>query len=245
MPLTLSAAVLASLKRQGSGYTPVTLLDLEVRDGTRYFWSDWEGSFPAIIGGGTQAYSPWLKRRGMFRWSRSLRSDIGNITVQNLSGSTIERDVGKVIKAKEFVGALAVIRFWDLHAADVIREFHGRVGWPEVSPEELQLQFVQLFNASEFRVPFDVYSEQCTWRYKSLQCGSASGEAVCSFTMADCKVRAAIERFNGVPLVMPVFAVPTAAGGGGSSGGGGNSGGGMGAGHDFEPVGDIGTERMA
>jgi hypothetical protein len=143
-------------------------------------------------------YRPWIKSIGPFNLSRSLATDAGEIMLQNISGNTIERDFAKVLANQEMEGALAIFRLWNPLLNDVMWEMHGTLSEAGADEIEGRFRFLQLMDASSLDVPYDIYSEKCTWRYKSPQCGSASGLATCDKTFANCQARNATERFNGI-----------------------------------------------
>ncbi|MGH9579370.1 MAG: hypothetical protein ACRD2R_00125, partial [Terriglobales bacterium] len=200
MPFTLPTGAAAEMKKR-AGWAPVVLVDLELVNGTRLYWSDFAGSYPKKLGGpGNAAYSAWLKNAGPFRLSRSLRTDAGDLVVQNLSGNTIDRDVLKLVKDNEFEGALVVVRFWHELLAASLMEFHGSLTEVSGDEQEVRGRILQLLDTSQMDLPQDEFSEQCTWRYKSAQCGSAGSAVSCPKDFASCQdaTRAAVERFNGI-----------------------------------------------
>jgi hypothetical protein len=201
MPWGMSAAVKAELAK-ASGFDLVWLLDLQLLNGTLLYWTDYAGTYPVVLGAGpTAVYSAWIKSIGEFTFSRTLFSDGGSVTVQNVSGNTIERDVSKKIRASEFSGALAVLRGWAPLAADIAFEFHASLAPPSVRETEVVLQLRQLGDPNQGQVPKEVSSETCTLVYKGPRCGSTGTAPACTFDYAACAdaTRAAVERFNGFP----------------------------------------------
>ena len=70
--MPLSAAAIADMNRK-MGFGTIVLVDLLLRNGSLYYWSDFAGSYPKKLGtAGSIAYSPWVKSAGPFRLSRSL-----------------------------------------------------------------------------------------------------------------------------------------------------------------------------
>jgi len=221
-----SAALIAEKKRRG-GRVPIILADLLLGDGSYHYWATAAGNFPKALGApGSAAYSPWIKSAGPFRLSRSLRSDAGDLVVQNLSGNTLQRDVAAAVQAREFIGALTVVRFWHPLIQEAEFEFHGFLTKPKVTPTEASFRILQLLDTNVEKVPSDSYSEQCTWRYKGKMCGSTGSATSCPKDFASCQdaTRAAVERFNGTPHVPTSASFPHHIGlpgsGGGGSGGG-------------------------
>ncbi|GEM_PF-2165655 len=220
MPVPISAQAIAVLKARG-GFAPVNLLDLYTIAGNYYYWSDLPGVFPVRLGAGpTAVYQPWVKSCGPFRMTRSLDQDGGIITLQNVSGNSIYRDLALALTSDEFEGALAVYRWWGVTVEQAFYEFDGYVSQPLGDEQQATLNLVQLFDTS-IKNALDVWSEQCTWRYKEDRCGSVSSQVVCSKSFGDCFVRGAVERHNGVPFAPPSNAqIPVAPGVGNAVSGG-------------------------
>lgn len=234
MPRTLPAGIIDQWKKSGAGILPIVLVDVELRDGTRHYWSDTPGTYTKIIGSGSVAYKPWLKRGLTIRRSMSLRTDAGQIRVQNLSGNTIERDVSTLFRDAEFEGALVVIRMLEPLTLLLEEEFHGTLGEPEIGEQEVVLRCRQLLDTSQQDIPLESMSETCPWaphRFKGKECGSTGSASTCNGTFAECidATRDAEERFAGVPAFIPVQQFVPSGGGGGANndppGGGGGGGG--------------------
>lgn len=233
MPRTLPAGMSAMIARQG-GFGEVALLDIITVDGTKYFWTDSvdpTGAYPGKIVGGNQTYVPYLKSAGPFQSGRDFTTDAGDIVVQNLSGNLIDREIAAALVNHEFEGALAVLRLWLPLFADVMFEFDGYLSEQQIGEDEISFRLLQLDDVSQFNVADDVVSELCTWRYKSLQCGSTGAATVCNKQFSTCKDanHNAQERYNGIPTpppsnalvnIPPVNTVPgrTPGGQGGSPG---------------------------
>src|SRR5437867_3193137 len=74
MPRTLPAGTEAFLAKQGGMFVPIVLLDIQTLDGMQYFWSDYEGTYPAKIAAGNQFYNGWIKSGCNFTRTRAFRS---------------------------------------------------------------------------------------------------------------------------------------------------------------------------
>lgn len=208
MPRTLPAGLVDQWKKSGAGLLPIVLVDIELRDGTRHYWADTPGTYTKIIGSGSVAYKPWLKRGLTIRRSMSLRTDAGSPRVQNVSGNTIERDVSKLFRDQEFEGAMVVIRLLNPPSLLLEEEFHGFLGEPDVGKQEVTLRCRQLLDTSGQDIPLETVGERCPWapaRYKGKECGSTGSASTCDGTFDQCKdaTRAAQERFSGVPASVP------------------------------------------
>ena len=209
MPRSLSAPMISYIAEQ-SGFASIALLDVQTVDGTQYFWSDNNyNQFPNEFSGALTTYSPWLKQVGPITLQKSFQADAGDIVLQNLSGNSIDRDVSSAVLAHEFEGALAVLRLWLPLFGGTFFQFHGYLSEQQPGEEEAVFRMLQLSDWTEFNIAEDVVSELCTWRYKSVQCGSTGTATSCPKRLTDCQdpTRAAQERFNGVLLVPPASAI--------------------------------------
>jgi hypothetical protein len=186
------------------GFGEIALLDIQTIDGQSYFLTDSESpgalQYPALIGGGSQTYKPWLKSVGPIVVSRDFTTDAGDVVLQNLSGSTIDRDVASAIKNHEWEGALAILRFYLPLFADVVLSFYGTLTEQAAPEEEATFRLVQLCDVSQYSVADDVIGELCTFRFKSKQCGSTGSAVACGKRFVDCTdaTRAVRERFNAI-----------------------------------------------
>lgn len=190
---------------------PVILLDIQTADGAQYFWSDIEGTYPSEMTGANQFYSGWVKGVNAFVLTKDLSTNAGDVTIQNISGNTIDRDIAKALKNHEFEGALCIMRIWLPVFDAAIDEFHGYVSEQTPGEEEFTFRHLQLFDPAQYDVADDPISEMCTWRYQSPQCGSTGSATVCDFRFPTCNdsQHQAPERFNGVLSIVPTAAVHT------------------------------------
>jgi hypothetical protein len=179
----------------------IALLDIQAADGTCYYWSDVAGVYDAVIGGGTQAYKPWIRSIGPMRQSKDARTDAGDIVVQNVSGNSIERDVAAAMRDREFAGALAVLRVLDAETLEVKRQYDGYFGQPQSDQNTATFRLRALNDSNRIDVPVWDYAEQCQFRYKSKACGSVSGLPTCPKTFTACVARGVQERFPGIPVL--------------------------------------------
>jgi hypothetical protein len=228
MAIAMPAGTAAALKQQGGRSQIVTLVDIQTRDGSLFYYTDYAGVYPKVLGAaGSIAYVDRVKSAGPLRYSRSLRTDGGDLVLDNVGGNTIDRYTATELKGREFEGAICVLRLWLMPLDAVIHEFHGTLTDQESDEEQATFRLRQLIDGGEYDVPTDTVSEGCTWRYKSAQCGSVNAAATCNKTFADCTVRGATERFNGVPMPQPLISIGGVLNnrGGGRDGGGGGRGG--------------------
>lgn len=168
---TISAANQAEIERKGRLLDRVHLLDIQLGDGTIHYWSNHAGVFPAKLGAGNQTYKPWIKTPPTIRVTRSLRADGGSFSIQNLSGNSIEREVEKLIKAKEFEGAYIVYRPFLLSTSSSLWEFHGTITEQTAGRTEILFRILQLFNPNAIPAKENDQGRHCHWRFGSGQCG--------------------------------------------------------------------------
>jgi phage-related protein len=223
MPRTLPAGTQAWLaKRNGGNIVPVVLVDIQTTDGTNFFWSDLEGTYTSKITGASQFYNGWIKNGFTFTRTRDFTSNAGDLTLQNLSGNTIDRDVAAALKNHEFEGALCIVQLWIPLLDVVIDEFHCSLSEANPTEDEASFRLLQLLDPVQYFLADDVVATNCTLRYKSLQCGSTGAAATCDKLFNTCKDanHVAQERFNAVLTIVPgtIFNQPIGAGAGGSAG---------------------------
>lgn len=203
MPRTPAAGAVAESQMR-SARMPNILLDIELADNaTRFYWGMEGGSFPMRLGpGGNAQYLPYVKSFGPYRFSRSLRTDSGDVKIQNISGNSIVRDVANILSLNEFDGALFVARYWRPLSQTVDLEIHGKLSEPVPAETEVAFRLLQLFDANQQSVPKRGPGPNCSLHYLSPQCGSVSGLPTCDLLFSSCVTRAAVERFNGLPFAI-------------------------------------------
>lgn len=210
MPRTMPTGIQQWMANQ-SGISAILLADIQTTDGTQYFWSDWEGSYPSLITGAMQFYYGWVKHAAPFVCVKDLSTNAGDFVTQNLSGNTLDRDVSVAVNAHEFEGALCILRVWlPLFDASAM-SFHGYLSETTPTEDEGSFRFLQLFDTAQYDVNDGVISELCQWRFKSAQCGSTGTATVCDKLFSTCQAsdHAAQERFDGVLYVVPNVGVHT------------------------------------
>jgi hypothetical protein len=172
-----------------TGIPPVHLLDVQDCNGNIYYWSNRKIAAPCVIGlsGATVSYLPWILSVPEWKFYRSMQTDMGAITMQNISGDTLQRDFEKIVRASALEGALFVYRYWHADAELPSREIHGTLSVNDGDPEIVKLQCRQLDNPSADTAPPHTYSEICQWRWGSVQCGSTQSTP-CQQSYPTCQV---------------------------------------------------------
>ncbi len=198
-----------------TGPAPVCLLDVVATDGTSYHWASKELDVTPVYTGTRPAwalglanppanydthYFPWLLSASGFQQSRSMQSSQATISVQNISGNTLQRDLAGLLTARTFEGAIFAFREWNLLAQCAEFEQHGRLTVVSTSEGQCQFGANPLLNPNDYDGNPYSYSETCQWRFGSPQCGSTPGNdaafgAPCSNTYVTCHQR---NLFGGV-----------------------------------------------
>ena len=138
-------------------------------------------------------YLGWITHVGDFKLQRSMQSDIGGFTLQNLSGSTLQRSMGQIITEEAFEGAVFAYREWNLDALAPEFEFHGHLSLEGVTETEAEFSAEQLFNPSDYQGLL-IVGETCPWRYASNACGDTTDNP-CMNTWLTCRQPS---RFGGI-----------------------------------------------
>lgn len=191
---------------------PVMLLDVLDQQGNSYHWSSMPIASAAAMGivpvftGNTPAwnshlgisswddtYLPWLMTSGPFHLSRSMQADVGNFTLQNVSGSSLERNMSKLITGSAFEGAIFAYREWNLDANVAEFEFHGHLSIVAVTETIAEFAAEQLLNPSDYQGLL-ISSETCPWRYASAACGDTTSNP-CQNSWLTCRQPS---RFGGI-----------------------------------------------
>ena len=172
-----------------TGIAPAHLLDVEDCNGNLYYWANRRISAPCVMGvAGTEtAYLPWILSVPNWKFYRSLQTDQGIITMQNISGDTLQRDFEKIVRASALDGSMFVYREWHADAEFPSLEVHGTLSVNDNDPELVKLQCRQLLNPSSDTAPAYTYGEICQWRHGSTQCGSTN-PVPCQQSYPTCQV---------------------------------------------------------
>jgi hypothetical protein len=214
--MSTPANPLAGAMAKHGGVAPLGLLDLLTLDGYSYHFatrpipSAVALGIPVPLTGGIPPwnaylriaewddnYFPWLLTAGPFHLARSMVADTGSFVVQNVSGNSLQRDVGQMITAMAFEGARFIYREWNVDAAVVEFEMHGRLTVEAVTETEAEFASDQLFNPSDYQA-LETVSETCMWRYASAACGDATNNP-CMNSWLTCRQPA---RFGGVVVTL-------------------------------------------
>jgi hypothetical protein len=208
MTLPLSSELVTIMSAR-SGPAPLCLLDVLALDGTSYHWGNKQIDTPAVYTGAHPAwlaaqafqpanydthYYPWLLSATEFHHTRSQQSYQANITIQDVSGNTLQRDAAGLIVGTSFEGALFCFREWNPLAQQTKFQQNGRLTVLSVSEDQIQFGANQLFNPNDYDGNPYEYSDTCQWRYSSPGCGDTTNNP-CQNTYATCRQP---NRFFGV-----------------------------------------------
>lgn len=174
-----------------SRIAPCSLLDVQTVDGNIYYWSDRALSgLPAAItvDGSAQSvtYEAWLMSAPTFTFNRSMQTDVGSFTLQNVSGDSISRDFEKVTRRSALEGAFFIYRYWDVGGEFAWIEVHGTLTVTGVPSRIAQLGASQLFSGQD-DTPAGTYSESCQLIWGEKRCG-ATGNTECLYSYRTCQV---------------------------------------------------------
>jgi hypothetical protein len=188
----------AARARARSGVAPALLLDVQTPSGDIYYWSDrrLKNMPAAITADGNPAmvdYTAWLLGSGSFSFNRSLNTDTGSLTLQNLSGDVLQSDFERIVRRGTLEGSLYVFRYYQVDMQWAWLEQHGTLTVGDTSRSTVQLGLVQLLSGSD-DTPEQTVSETCQLVWGEKRCG-ATGDTECLYTYASCQVP---EHFTGI-----------------------------------------------
>jgi phage-related protein len=141
-------------------------------------------------------YRPWLIMEEPIHRYRSLQVDSGSLKLQNVTG-----ELETLLAAENWEGAK--VRILDYFTAlpggvtDCCELLRGVLTEMNADQHEASWQIVPEWDPGTIEGPPRSFGRNCSWRYKSPECGSTSSETTCDKTWAACAVRVATPRFNG------------------------------------------------
>jgi hypothetical protein len=132
-------------------------------------------------------FVPWLVEVPQFTFHRSLLTDMGAFTLQNLSGDTLSRDFEKIARRSALEGALFIYRLWQADAQAPWLEVHGTLTVDDVGTDTVTLKGRPLLNPSQEDTPLEAYCETCQLQWGGRRCG-ATGSTECQYSFQTCQV---------------------------------------------------------
>jgi hypothetical protein len=182
---------------------------------TTYYFS----SVPMTFDG--HAYLPYLVIEQGPRYTRKITGRTCRVALNN-----IDLAMRQVMKTQRDViqGCTAVLsEFWlEANAEFVIAR--GELSAPEVDENRVALT-INGIELNTVETPVRPVSQDCTWIFKSPDCGYVGGETDCNKSFARCTVLGQTPRFNGfIHLTRTLSEAVQGASGSNVSGGGGGDG---------------------
>jgi hypothetical protein len=159
-----------------------------------YFISEHQCTWPSILTGAATLFRNWLTGRPKFTQYGSTQTDTANLTIQNISGNTIERDIASIWSESEFTGALVVARIWRGDSETALLTFIGLVSNAEIDENQLDLTVEGFGNYSAIVAPSFNIDVTCPLTFGSVACGSTS-TTPCDQSYGGCL---SLNRFAGV-----------------------------------------------
>lgn len=190
---TLPHGVTGPMSASG-GCAAISLCEVRTVAGDTYFWSEQDCVWNSIINGtAANRYVAWLVGQQRFKVTGTTQTDTASLTVQNLSGNTVQRDAALAYAKDEFIGAFVYYRLWRSDAEQAIFQFAGNVVDAEIDEETLQLSIEGFGNSSNIVAPAFLIDVSCPLSFSSIACGSTS-PTPCNQSYGSCS---SIERFAG------------------------------------------------
>jgi hypothetical protein len=180
---------LAGVGGARTGLPPVNLLDVQDVNGNNYFWCDRGKSFsaPSVLTGEQQNYQGWLLSSGPFTFNRSMATDSGSFKLQNISGTTLARDVEVQLRASAIEGALFLYRCWQNDAQAAWLLTIGTLTFDDGDSDTATFKTRPLSNPAQEDTPLEEYCETCQIQWAGPRCGSTE-ETECLYSFQSCQV---------------------------------------------------------
>ncbi len=189
---------------RGGRVAAANLLEVLDVNGNQFYWADREiaavPAIPAPLGlpaqlvpllpspTGYVTYRPYLLGVPTFTFHRSLVTDSGTFRIQNLSGTTLARDMEVQIRASALQGAFFIYRCWETQAEAAWLTVHGTLTLdPGGSMDMMKIKGRQLFNPAQDVTPLEILSETCQLIWAGKRCGSTQ-PTTCLYSFQSCQV---------------------------------------------------------
>ncbi len=205
------------------GLVPVSLLELQLIDGSRHFISDAPVTLVPLLAqfdafsfnprysrpnnnvrgvpGDNAAdsqtpvfFHPWLTRPPAWGFTGTLATATSDASFQNVSGDTVNRSHSLLFSTSDMWGALFIYRLWLAAAETALITVIGKVDDATVDGDELDLTLSDIGNWSQIKAPDCTIDVSCGNIFGSPQCGSVS-PTPCQNSYGSCTQ---INRFKGV-----------------------------------------------
>jgi hypothetical protein len=160
LPIPTKKAMKAS-----GGPAPVTLMEVLTIGNALYCWSDASIVAPSVLysdavasgnpsstlphpmyiqrrGGnpsGFATYSPWILKPLVLTEYKTTQTSTFSVSVQNLTGDTVRRDVSRIMATQVLVGALVYFQIFKVSSATAIKTFLSKIDSVEVEAGGTQM----------------------------------------------------------------------------------------------------------
>jgi len=170
-----------------TGLPPVHLLDVQTLNGNQYFWSDRKIGVVSALTAVVVSYLDWLLSAGPFTFNRSMAADSGSFRVQNVSGTTLARDLEVALTASAIEGAMFIYRYWQADAQAAWMQTSGTLTFSGGTPSDATFKTKPLSTPAQKDAPVEQYSETCQLQWAGPRCGSTQ-PTECQYSFQTCQV---------------------------------------------------------
>lgn len=179
------------------GCASITLVEVVVRAGNNYFWSEQRTYSNSILNETpSNLYLDWLIGAVTFNLYGTSQTSTGSFSVQNISGNTVQRDMALAYAREEFIGAFVYIRIWRADAETAVFTFMGNVVDADIDEQTLQISLEGFDNFSAIKAPSYSIDVSCGLPFGGIACGSTAATP-CQQSFGTCT---SIERFQGIVI---------------------------------------------
>jgi hypothetical protein len=178
-----------------AGVSPISLVHLTTNR-QEYWWSEANISIASEgdSAGAAGNYMGWLVGQPKFQIFGSTQTDTGSISIQNISGNTVQRDASLQVSEYEFVGAFVSYLLYDAASQTALFSFTGNIAdVTYIDEQQIDFSLEGFCNWSAVQaVPYNI-GPTCGLYFGSMECGSTAATP-CQQTYGNCS---SIERFKG------------------------------------------------
>lgn len=142
---------------------------------------------------GANLYLPYLVVEAGPRHTRAIATKSARVRLDN-----VDLETAAILKDRrdDLQGAAAVLALYYLAGGTEVPLLTGTIGAAECDQASARITLVGP-ELNVIQLPLRSYSQYCTWKFKSEECGYVGELTECDKTFAACTVRARTQRFNG------------------------------------------------
>lgn len=207
------------------GPAPITLMEVLTIGNALYFWSDATIAAPSVLYSGAVSggfgvgtlprlqrpinfhagleigsFLPWILNPLVLTEYKSTQTATFAVSVQNLTGDTVRRDVSRIAATQILVGALVSLRIWQVSSGTAIKSFLGKIESVEVEAGGTQMTIsgVGFCAWSAIPAPREDLGVSCGNIFNGGGCFYACGSVAptpCTNSYGSCTSR---NRFKGI-----------------------------------------------